>query len=357
MAALFAKLIASPSFLVGAGPSKTHAATWCRFLGLVKREFSPDAFCPGNCLGVSKPKANHSYPNLRLPPNTASTGESPRQWHSLPRMYISSEGTCIGRKKFQQERSYQALAPNLTHLELRRGVGDKFPAPGYGQALWFSSAAKRQFSTTPETGAAKKLCSVCNHEKPFRNFEATQASADGLHSLCRACLATLRAKRCGRPLYHLSLSVEEAWERAQGCSCCEQRQELREFGRDAREPDGTRTKCRSCEASYTRRRPRRAPSTQPKECSICGVMKPAADFHATKRDITGLHPYCKSCHKNKVEGWACKVKGSMLTFPAATKWCHKCGEEKSRSEFHGRKLSPDGLQVTCKECRKESRSQ
>lgn len=356
MAALFAKLIASPTFL-GASPSQFHATAWCRLLGLVNREFPPDAFR----LGISKPKAHFNYPDLRLPPKTAVNGDNPKQWQSLPWVFRSLEGTSSGRKDFRVFRlecSYRALVLDLTQVDMRRGVGDKIQAPEYGKALRPSSTGKRHLSTTPkESGAAKKLCSVCKHEKLLRNFEAARTSVDGLHSLCRACLATLRAKRSGRPLYHLGLSVEEAWEQARVCRGCGQRQEIRDICRNMRQPDGIHFKCRSCDTGYQKSRPERTPSTQPQECSICEVVKPAKEFYPSKKGFMGLYPCCKSCKLQKARRWAEKVKESTLYIPAATKRCSKCGKEKSPVLFYKRKLLTDGLDTYCKECRKKWHSQ
>lgn len=359
MAALFAKLISSSTF-VGAGPSHTCAAAWCRFLGLVQREFLPGSSLSRNRLEVSPSRASLNHPFLKLPPINTSSGDTARQQHSLPRASTSPKGPSLIGKEFLQVGSYQALVLDLTQVELRRSTKSNVQALAYNQALWFRSTAKRQFSTTPTgsegTGAPKKLCSVCNHEKPFRNFAATRSSVDGLHSLCRACLATLRAKRNGRPLFHLSLSVEEAWERARVCKSFGQLQEVREFPRLQRQPDGVHLKCRSCNSGYQKTRLERLPSTEPQECSICGIQKPAAEYYAMKKGVMGLHRYCKSCHIKRSKGWVRKVRESTLCFPTARKRCLKCGKEKSRFDFWKKRLSTDGLDTHCKECSKRTRS-
>jgi hypothetical protein len=138
-----------------------------------------------------------------------------------------------------------------------------------------------------------KLCTECNYHKLLRDFEETVTSMDRRTDNCRACLATHRARRSGRKLHHLALTVEEAWENAKTCSACFQLKDIRDF---AREGDETRTCCRSCVSEGDSARPAWTPADTPQQCKHCSVVKPADEFARMKSSRTGRSYLCRACH-------------------------------------------------------------
>lgn len=353
--------VRSSEFLQAASSSlfTMAPAAWCTCPSVVLHQgFRSGAFRP-HPHTQSNTRALLKVPVLSVPPISAISGNRLGQYHKVSQEYHHPEKKYQCRKEFQHGNNFQALRSRVflaKDVQRRRVI--RIQASADGQALSPSDEdleirdSSTETAESQENGEAKKLCTLCNHVKPLRNFEWMRASADELHLLCRACMATVRAKRSGRPLHHLDISVEEAWERARVCWCCKQRQELRDFVRNVRYPDGIDTRCRSCGSDVHKRRPRIEKGVEPQECSVCRVVKPADEFHANSKALTGLHAFCKSCHFMKYEQRLQEVNASLPVYRAAMKRCFKCRKEKSRSEFNKRKVSLDELDTYCKECRK-----
>ncbi|GAQ86489.1 hypothetical protein KFL_002920060 [Klebsormidium nitens] len=90
-----------------------------------------------------------------------------------------------------------------------------------------------------------KTCIACHRVKPLIDF---QKAGKGLRASCRACVAVSLADRSGKDMYHLSMSVDEAWAHAKQCSKCRVVKELRDFAPNKKTKDGVQTRCRACNA-------------------------------------------------------------------------------------------------------------
>jgi hypothetical protein len=200
-------------------------------------------------------------------------------------------------------------------------------------------------------GRPLKLCTKCNYHKLVRDFEETVTSIDGRTDNCRACLATHRARRSGRKLHHLALTVEEAWENAKTCSKCFHLKEIRDFSRSHRSKDGTRTCCRSCVSEGDTARPARTPVDTPQQCKHCGVVKPANEFARTKSSRTGRSYLCRACHSMHLRELRKHRSASTVAIQRIKKLCTACGQNKLASEYFKARRNSDGLQEECKECR------
>jgi hypothetical protein len=200
-------------------------------------------------------------------------------------------------------------------------------------------------------GHPLKLCTECNYHKQLRDFEETVTSIDGRTDYCRACLATLRARRSGRKLHHLALTVEEAWEDAKTCSNCFQLKEIRDFSRNHRSKDGTQSGCRSCVSEGYSARPAWSPVDTPQQCNHCGVVKPANEFARRKASCTGRSYFCKACHNMHLRELRKNLSASTVVIQRIKKVCTSCGQNKLASEYSKARRNSDGLQEDCKECR------
>jgi hypothetical protein len=198
-----------------------------------------------------------------------------------------------------------------------------------------------------------KQCSICEYSKPLEDFVKTVSSKDERTEACRACMAVLRAMRPGSrifPLWHLKLTPKEAWERAKSCKNCGLVKELRDFARDAKCKDEIGHHCRSCVSRNSGAQPTRVPLDTPQQCSRCNEVKPASEYHINKKRPTGLHSMCKPCKSEYQRVRSVSWKASEKV-PRHQKVCTACGQTKTVSEFHKRRISSDGFSYHCKSCK------
>lgn len=101
-----------------------------------------------------------------------------------------------------------------------------------------------------------------------------------------------------------------------------------------------------------------------KYCNKCKKTKTVSNFYRMKKGNYAV--YCKDCEKainknltrktqRKKDGKKytiklCQRKWNEIIIPS-TKYCSKCGKEKSNSEFYRKKDKIDGLSTDCKKCR------
>lgn len=198
----------------------------------------------------------------------------------------------------------------------------------------------------PSLDASTKTCVQCGQSKLLTDFEKMRPPLDERTEACRACLAVLRVRRSGGPLFHLGLSVEEAWEQAKTCTTCGVRKELRDF---ARERDSTiKSRCRSCMAKY--KKLAKPPVDSPQKCTNCGKVKPAMDFYPSVNHPNGLQKLCKVCYREKSKAEYVRRRTSPVTLTLTEKVCRVCKQIKPAEEFYRSGLTCNGLQARCKTC-------
>jgi 5-methylcytosine-specific restriction endonuclease McrA len=86
-----------------------------------------------------------------------------------------------------------------------------------------------------------------------------------------------------------------------------------------------------------------------KQCAVCKVERPIADFGPDKAKNDGLRSYCRECDRRLARERAQKAKERVKVF-VAEKLCPDCNMVKPRSEFYNRSNHSDGLTTYCKEC-------
>lgn len=207
-------------------------------------------------------------------------------------------------------------------------------------------------SSAGASKASSKLCASCAHSKHIVDFEKKRGGSELRSDLCRACLAAIRAERVGLDLHHLSLTVEESWERAKACPRCRVVKELRDFGRNVRKAEGIDIYCRACKCQMERQQPDRAPApeTTPLPCNRCGETKPAAEFALDKKRLRGRAVICKECFAERRRQLYRRHKAAEVLARTQPKHCVECGVEKAVDEFHKNRAAVDGLQDKCKAC-------
>jgi 5-methylcytosine-specific restriction endonuclease McrA len=86
---------------------------------------------------------------------------------------------------------------------------------------------------------------------------------------------------------------------------------------------------------------------QTKICSKCGIEKPISEFSIRRSRKDGYENQCKECIKETTQ----KRIEKRIYLDIKTKVCIRCGLEKDISEFTKNKLSLDGYDYYCKECK------
>ncbi|GAQ86218.1 hypothetical protein KFL_002760145 [Klebsormidium nitens] len=153
-------------------------------------------------------------------------------------------------------------------------------------------------------------------------------------------------------MHHLSLNVEESWERAKSCARCGILKELRDFGRNIRKAEGIEIYCRACKCQMERQQPDRlpAPESTPLPCNRCGETKPGAEFALDKKRLRGRAVICKQCFSERRRQLYRRHRDAEVLARTQPKHCIECGEEKAVAEFHRNRAAVDGLQDKCKAC-------
>lgn len=198
-----------------------------------------------------------------------------------------------------------------------------------------------------------KQCLECGRLKLPVDFKSTKTSADGLMDSCRACLAVCSAKRIGRELGHLGVSINEAWERAKTCTHCRCMKEVRDFALDRATKDGLSCWCRGCVAAAKAARPKWEPQDGPQQCRRCKEVKSAGDFNVDKNERSGLTVFCKACASQLAKGLHSRRRrfAGQAVAPRVAKRCSICTKMKKAGEFNSSVGSSDGLTAMCKACK------
>ena len=121
--------------------------------------------------------------------------------------------------------------------------------------------------------------------------------------------------------------------------------------------------CKDCRKSYAAARwqaAKRDPkprSAEPKRCRKCDEVKPGAEFYSDISASDGLNSYCKECAKLDGRGHH-QVRLATLNYTPTTepKECTICGVTKPPQEFNRSRISSSGLVAQCKQCEKDYRS-
>lgn len=88
------------------------------------------------------------------------------------------------------------------------------------------------------------------------------------------------------------------------CSKCGERKPLEDFGKDKRRHDGRGSHCKTCHNNRVRELGRKtarnhvsSDDSGEKQCSVCGLIFPLADFPVRKDTASGRRSACQTCHR------------------------------------------------------------
>lgn len=145
----------------------------------------------------------------------------------------------------------------------------------------------------------EKTCGRCRRVLPTTSFGVRRASADGLQSYCRECMAEWAREHRPRKLKDPPpVGPGQKW-----CRTCEEIKPVEAFARNRTAVDGLQSLCRECAAAaYRSRQQSLGKTVRPadvadghKFCRSCGEVKPASQWSRRRGSKDGLQSRCKAC--------------------------------------------------------------
>ena len=164
-----------------------------------------------------------------------------------------------------------------------------------------------------------KRCSKCKKRKAESEFGKNARSRDGLRSRCKECERKYSRQRYRQERksarryysYEESHRVVGSVKQTRCCRCNRWKAES-EFGENAGNKDGLRSRCRACERKYSRLRylknrksarryygykesHRVVGSVKQRRCRRCNKWKAESEFYKQRKHKDGLSNWCKEC--------------------------------------------------------------
>ena len=166
-------------------------------------------------------------------------------------------------------------------------------------------------------------CGACGLWKAAAEFYRDVRYTDRWmpRSTCKACMKVKRKA----PSVHWLAKV---------CTGCKQMVPLSGYYIQAGSPH---MPCKTCRADY------QAPVVEvaEKQCSKCGVVKPATEFSPSKTHASRLNSSCRACQN---------AYRPLRVIRPLEKRCSVCKATKPADEFYSTDKRADGLYARCKDC-------
>lgn len=187
-----------------------------------------------------------------------------------------------------------------------------------------------------------KTCSICKVNKPIDFFHRSNRVKCGRRAACAECV-NARAKDKNRKITVIHSKKE--------CTKCKLTKPLDDFYSSHRARDGRVSRCKSCLSIQGKKRKFGIKYCVPdeKRCAKCGQVKRIDKFHRDCYQKDGYSSTCKQCIKLKDQ----KRATTTIKYCSITKKCKKCNCELLARSFAKRSTSKDGLEATCRECKKK----
>ncbi len=147
------------------------------------------------------------------------------------------------------------------------------------------------------------------------------------------------------------------------CSKCKVEKEESEFGKLKRSKDGLYGSCRECNYDYYSLKKYGYIKLKEQEiivesdfkiCSKCHIKKNKPEFSKNKKFIDGLQRICKKCYSDYCFIRKYGFVPEKIIITEGFKICYKCKIIKNKNEFGILKMSVDGLNYLCKDCKNNS---
>jgi len=212
-----------------------------------------------------------------------------------------------------------------------------------------------------------KTCKTCTTEKTIDQFPKNKSNKDGLSSDCSICRNqknrdAYKAKKEKERLLNPKPTARDGYKI---CYSCKVEKSLSKYGKNKHIVGGLENKCKDCRNAYQKslndkknskkaaRRNLSAPSGH-KICKKCNSAKLYCDFGKTKLTKDGLEGSCRDCRKAKRAKAAAKKQGKIAVgiIRLSSKTCSKCKKTLDISSFSSDASRGDGYETKCKPCKR-----
>ena len=189
-----------------------------------------------------------------------------------------------------------------------------------------------------------KKCSKCGEEKDLSHFVRDKKNYDGFRSSCKEC----------RKKHLESIKIKDKPKiEALTCRICKEIKTISNFKKCATNISGYNNRCKEC-LSKQREKSKYSNkiSIEEKTCSTCKQKKDISRFYKNISSKDGRDHICILCKQKYVE----RLKEKRINnefVPNSHKKCNKCGEIHSIENFSKNNKTKDGLEYSCKNCKKE----
>jgi len=214
-----------------------------------------------------------------------------------------------------------------------------------------------------------KTCKTCTTEKTIDQFPKNKSNKDGLSNDCSICRNqknrdAYKAKKERERLLNPKPTARDGYKI---CYSCKIEKLLSKYGKNKHIVGGLENKCKDCRNAYQKslndkKNPSKAAKRSPsapsghKICKKCNSAKLYCDFGKTKLTKDGLEGSCRDCRKAKRAKAAAKKQGKIAAgiIRLSSKTCSKCKKTLDISSFSSDASRGDGYETKCKPCKRSA---
>lgn len=219
--------------------------------------------------------------------------------------------------------------------------------------------AARKTAVPKQRSSSDKTCSTCKTSKPASEFSYCAVAADGLQAQCRACKAEAhrrnyapKPRKPARVKPPRDVKVKPTYpEGHKRCPKCTEVRPVEDFNKNRGRVDGLNVWCKPCKSASIKAHRGGKLFTGLLDpaytCQKCGVEKASSEFYKHKRD--GVQPWCKMCFRDSKAAWQV-AKRDAATAAFAGKECSDCGVLRPADAFRRSRRCIDGRSLRCKVC-------
>lgn len=211
-----------------------------------------------------------------------------------------------------------------------------------------------------------KTCRTCTAEKAIDQFPKNKSNKDGFSNDCSICRNQKnrdahKAKREKEKLLNPDPIIKDGHKI---CYSCKIEKPFSKYGKNKHIVGGLENKCKDCRNAYQKiinnkkdpnkaaKRNLSAPSGY-KICTKCNLTKLHCYFGKTKLTKDGLEGSCGDCRKAKRAKAAAEKQGKIAAglIHLSSKTCSRCKKTLGISSFSSDASRGDGYETKCKSCK------